>query len=298
MLRSAMIPVALATCQERAELDEDGPALVSALRLRGINASAAIWNDPSVDWSSYRLVVLRSTWDYPRRWQAFLGWAHKVAQTTRLANAADVVAWNIDKRYLRELSAKGIPVVPTTWIDPGAFGDVERAWESDALVVKPAISAGSCDSGVYTRAQARQAEQLVAFILDSGRPVMLQPYVRTIDTHGETALLYFGGQYSHAIRKGALLRVGAELEAGLFREETIDAREASDAERDLGDRVLDALPWGREDLLYARVDLVRDVAGNPQVIELELIEPSVFLSHAPGAAERFADAIERMVRLA
>jgi hypothetical protein len=292
-----MIPIALATCRERATLDEDGPALVAALRRRGVQAHAAIWDDPGVDWSSYRLVVLRSTWDYPCRWRAFLDWVHHVASVTSLANAEPVVAWNIDKRYLRELSAEGIPIVPTTWLEPDAASHVpERAWQGcDALVVKPAISAGSRDSGVYAWAQARDAERLAASILESGRPVLLQPYVSTIDSYGETALLYFGGRYSHAVRKGALLRVGGKLEAGLFKAETIEARAPSAAERSVGERVLDALPWNRESLLYARVDLVQGARGEPEVLELELIEPSVFLGYAAGADERFSEVIVRQV---
>lgn len=286
---------AIATCAEVPTLDEDGPLLVQALAARGIEASPAVWDDPGVRWDTFDVVVIRSTWDYPGKWQAFVGWIGEVAAATRLVNAAEVVRWNVDKRYLRALENQGIPIVPTSWIEDADGSDrLDAAWNASAdLVVKPAISAGSKDTRRFARHEADAAKLLARAILGSGRPVMLQPYVPSVDERGETALLYFGGSYSHAIRKGPLLQVGDDLEAGLFRQEVIDPRTATESERALGERVLDALPFARASLAYARIDLVLDDQGAPRVIEVELIEPSVFLQHDVGAAGRFADALAR-----
>ena len=169
-------------------------------------------------------------------------------------------------------------------------------------VVKPTVSAGSKDTFRY---QAGDHDELavshVRTLLEAGRPVMVQPYLHEVDTAGETALLYFAGEYSHAIRKGPLLTPAMAPVEGPYKEETITAREPSEAERAVGDRVLDALatlaPAGRADLLYARVDLVPGHDGEPTLMELELTEPSMFLQDdgAKGAvaAERFARAIVR-----
>ncbi|MFW5741022.1 MAG: ATP-grasp domain-containing protein [Myxococcota bacterium] len=284
---------AIATCAEVPNLDEDGPLLVQALAHYGIEAEPAIWDDPAVAWPSYDLVVIRSTWDYPSRWRSFLDWIDAVETPCRLLNPADVVRWNIDKRYLRSLARHGIPVVPTQWLeDFSASVNLTDKWRrTDEVVVKPAVSAGSKDTRRFARNESDAAAALARDILASGRPVMLQPYMGSVDDRGETALLYFGGRYSHAIRKGPLLAVGDALEAGLFRQEEIEPRVASDEERALGELVLDRLPFERDRLAYARVDLVQGAGGTPSVIEIELIEPSVFLQHAPGAADRFASAL-------
>lgn len=294
-----MLRVAIATCAEVPELDEDGPFLLRALADRDVQARPEVWDDPAVSWDAFDAVVLRSTWDYPSKWQAFLSWIDDVARRTRLMNSAAVVRWNVDKRYLRILTEAGLPVVPTCWLEQGApTGIPASAWNGrDELVVKPAISAGSKDTGRFTKAELPTIERLVASILDTGRPVMLQPYMRSVDEHGETALLYFRGRYSHAIRKGPLLAVGDGLEAGLFRQEVIDPRTASADERTIGEQVLETLPFARETLTYARVDLVRDDDGAPRVIEVELIEPSMFLQHGDDAAGRFADAIAEAASL-
>lgn len=284
----AMPHVALATCAELPDLDDDGPALRAALDALGVRTSPAVWDDPAVDWAGFDLVVVRSTWDYPSRRDAFLAWADRVGARTPVSNAPRVLRWNTDKRYLRDLSAAGVPVVETFWPDsPEALPDLAD------YVVKPAVSAGCRDTRRFTRDERTAASHLVSTLQAAGREVMVQPYLDAIDAHGETALLYLGGRYSHAIRKGAMLEPGAPLEAALFRAEDISGRAASDAERAVAERALAAVPTGGGRLLYARVDLVPGPDGAPVVLELELTEPSLFLGFHPEAPARLAEAIAR-----
>ena len=263
------------------DLFEDDAPLLPALAARGVDAVPAVWDDPSLDWASFDLVVVRSTWDYVPRRDEFVAWARSVP---RLANPADVVAWNTDKRYLRELAAAGVPVVPTTWLEPGdAYSP-----PTGQHVVKPAVSAGARDTARYAAGEDSSAH--VSRLLAAGRPVMVQPYVEAIDTEGETAVLYLGGRYSHAARKAPVLVPGLDDPD----EVEITPREPSDAERALAEQALAAVPGGP--LLYARVDCVPGPDGSPVVIEVELTEPCLFLETADGAAERLADAIAATVR--
>jgi hypothetical protein len=290
--------IALATAAEFPDLDEDGPVLLAALQRLGLSAEPAVWTDEAVDWSSYDVVVVRCTWDYFRRRDEFLAWAERVESVTRLANSAAVLRWNTDKTYLAELADVGLPVVDTTWLRPG---DTFVPPQQGEYVVKPAVSAGSNDTNRYVAGTHDEvATEHAARLLAQGRVVMVQPYLDQVDSAGETALLYFAGELSHAIRKAALLTPAmAELDAA-YRPETITPRQPSAAERDAADRVLDTVAdlrrWPREQLTYARVDLVPGPDSGPTLIELELAEPSMFLVHDEGAADRFAAAIAELVR--
>ncbi|WP_173071788.1 ATP-grasp domain-containing protein [Phytohabitans houttuyneae] len=283
--------VALVTCDRIPELDADDRLVVPALRERGVEVVPVAW-DAAVDWASFALAVIRSPWDYVARREEFVAWAAKVP---RLANPADVVSWNTDKRYLRELAAAGVPVVPTTWVEPG------EAWEPPLVgefVVKPAVGAGSLDSGRYNLVKAEHRELAAAHVARlqaAGRLVMVQPYLVAVDTYGETALLFFpdDGQFvfSHAVRKGAMLTGPDENVEGLYKEESIRPRTPLDAELEIARKALAAVPGGADRLLYARVDLIPGPDDLPVLVELELTEPSLFLGTAAGAPERFAEAI-------
>jgi glutathione synthase/RimK-type ligase-like ATP-grasp enzyme len=275
--------IALATCAEVPELDEDGPALVAALRGHGIEPVAAVWDDPAVDWSRFELVVLRSTWDYAERRDEFLAWIDRLE---RVVNPPEVVRWNSDKAYLGELA--GVPVVPTSFLDPGDSLEPPPG----RFVVKPRISAGGRNTASYEAHELELARRHLDALHAAGRPAMVQPYLEGIDVFGEAALIWIGGEYSHAITKGALLRPGQTPGTELFLAETIAAREASPAERDTAERALGALPF--DGLLYARVDLVPG-EPDPLVLEIELTEPSLYLGYTTGAAERLASAIAAAV---
>jgi glutathione synthase/RimK-type ligase-like ATP-grasp enzyme len=269
--------IALATCAALPQGDDDEQLLAAALP----EAVWAVWDDPAVDWAAFELVVVRSTWDYQERREEFLSWARSVP---RLVNPAAVLEWNTDKRYLAQVPR----AVATVFVAPGE-PFCEPAGE---YVVKPTVSAGSRDTARFGAGDRERAEALVRAIHAGGRTAMVQPYLAGVDRHGETALLYFGGRFSHAIRKGAILEPGAEPHENLFAAEDISAREPSADERALADSVVAAV---RErfgtDLPYARVDLVPGADG-PQLLELELSEPSLFFAHAEGAAERFADVLK------
>ncbi|GAB2955896.1 hypothetical protein GCM10027280_50500 [Micromonospora polyrhachis] len=284
--------VALVTCTELPELEDDDRLVFGPLAALGIRAEAVVWDAPGVDWTAYRSAVLRSPWDYATRRDEFVAWA---ATVPVLANPADIVEWNTDKRYLEALTASGVPTVPTTWVRPGEGWTAPLDGE---YVIKPAVGAGSVDTGRYDCADEehrRLAAAHVARLSTAGRVTMVQPYLADVDTAGETALMFFatpdGLGFSHAIRKGPMLTGPDYGVEGLYRTEKITARIPSDVERTVAERVLAAVPGGPERLLYARVDLIPGPDGSPVLVELELTEPSLFLGYADGAAERLAQAI-------
>ncbi|MEU5914920.1 hypothetical protein [Micromonospora sp. NPDC047527] len=284
---------ALVTCAELADLDPDDRLVLAPLAARGVAVEPAVWDDPDVDWPAYDLAVLRSPWDYALRRDEFVDWA---ASVPALLNPADVVRWNTDKRYLAELSASGVPTVPTSWVAPG------EAWqppaESGEYVLKPAVSVGSQDTGRYDLADPEHRALATAHVRrlsDAGRVTMVQPYLRAVDTEGETALLFLAGPdgltFSHAIRKGPML-TGPDLgPEGLYKAEEISARTARPEQLAVAEKTLAAVPGGTRRLLYARVDLIPGPDGEPVLVELELTEPSLFIGYADGAPDRLAEAI-------
>lgn len=286
--------VALVTARAARGLDEDLAPLAAALAAAGAAGSVVDWDDPAVEWARFDLVVPRSAWDYAERLPEFLAWAERVDRLTSLINPLPVVRWNTDKHYLGELARAGAPVVPTWYVEPGedpgrVLGELLAADPCREVVVKPAVGAGSRDARRHARADRAAILAHVGPLLAARRSVMLQPYLESVDAQGETALMYLGGRFSHAIRKGALLPAGAASTAGLFAPEQIAARTPGADELAAAGRILAAVPFGP--LLYARVDLLRDRAGAPRLLELELTEPSLYLSYAPGSAQRFAAAL-------
>lgn len=292
--------VALATCSQLPDLDKDDVPLIAALASRGITAEPAVWDDPAVDWQAYDLVLVRSTWDYSPRHDEFLAWARSLP---KVANSADVIEWNTDKRYLRELEAAGIPVIPTIWLDPArhlskravhtrmpAFGD---------FVVKPVVSAGAQNTGRYQPVSAESRGKAIAHatrLLDDGRWVMIQPYVTSVDTTGETCLIFVDGEHTHAIRKNALLTGPAEDTGELYAEEENSAYEATPEQIEVAGRALAVARTATgADLTYARVDLVTGDDGVPMVIELELTEPSLWMKYGTGVEDKLADAVAKLL---
>jgi hypothetical protein len=285
------VTIALATGRPYLDLDADLPLLMDAAAARGVDAQVAVWDDDSVDWSAYDVVVVRSCWDYLDRREAFLAWA---ARVPNLVNPADVLAWNTDKIYLGELADAGVPVIETRW-DVRTGDDLPRLGAAaEEWVVKPSISGGSKDTARWDRPDDVYAhsEELIA----AGRTAMVQPYVPSIDVEGETALIFFGGRFSHAIRKGPLLERGEGVRQDRDQREMITPRAPTAAQHEVAEQVLAAIPssLGRADALaYARVDLATDTEGAPLLIELELTEPSLFLDHAELSAGRLVEFLVR-----
>lgn len=277
--------LAFATSRAHGSLDPDLPLLVDAATSRGIAAEIVVWDDPAIDWTSYDAVVVRSCWDYIARREEFLAWA---ASVPRLHNPHAVLTWNTDKVYLRQLEAAGVPIIETRWdVAPGDDIGEHAEW-----VVKPTISAGSKDTARWATVDEVWAHS--AELVAAGRTSMTQPYISSVDDEGETALMYVSGTFSHAIRKGPLLRRGEGVRQDRDSREEITPREAGAAQRAIADHAIEAtvstLGLDRPPL-YARVDLVTASDGSPLLIELELAEPSLFLPQSGGGADRLIDAL-------
>lgn len=290
--------IALVTAAAARDVDEDLPPLESALRNAGADVTIAEWDRPH-DWSRFDIALLRSTWDYPQRLAEFLDWAEAASRETKLLNPLPVVKWSADKHYLGDLAKKAVPTVLTIFVEPDQhperqISELLSQPGVDEFVVKPAVGAGSRDAQRFGREEKGDAARHAQRMLNEKRSVLLQPYLSKVDQFGETALLYFEGEFSHAIRKGPLLKRKEGPTTELFAKETITARVPDAAELSVGARALKAAPF--ETPLYARVDLIRDQQGEPVVLELELIEPSLFFPFAAGSAERFAAAAVRRAK--
>ncbi len=277
--------IAVLTYDALPQLDAFDAALLPALAALGLDARPVVWDDPAMDWSAARLALVRNTWDSHLRREAFVAWAEKVGRLTQLHNPAAVLRWNTHKGYLRELEEKGVPVTPTAWVSRGAALDVgeladRRGW--GVVVLKPAVSAGALKTHVFARADAHAATARLAELAREG-DVMVQPYLTAFEQEGERSYVFFDGVFSHAVRRPPTL---LDAPRG-FSEPTAFSPEDA-AELRLAESVLEAV--GRP-LLYARVDVATDNAGQPRLQELEVTEPRLFLSLAPGAAERLARAI-------
>lgn len=293
------LKVALVTAREARGLDEDLPPLEAAMHSAGVRSQVVDWDDASVDWTGFDCALIRSTWDYSNRLPEFLAWVESAGSQTTVLNPPAVIRWNTDKHYLGELARARVAVVPTAFLEPG--DDAEHgirdflAHDNCAeFVVKPCVSAGSRDTERHVRAQVGTAVAQAQALLAAGRSVLLQPYLDSVDRDGETALMYFAGRFSHAIRKGPLLPPGkpGSPAIGLFAPEKITSRVPGADELRVADQVLAAIPFKAP--LYARVDLIRDGAGAPVLLELELTEPSLFFAHSTDAAESFTAAVLRV----
>jgi hypothetical protein len=265
--------LAYTTCSRLPEGDEDAPAVFAALAARGVAASIEVWDDASVDWSTYDLVVVRSTWDWWDRRDDFVRWARSVP---RLANPAPMIEWSTDKRYLADLPHG----VPTAFWEAGA--PAPGLPPAQRWIVKPTVSAGA-----YLTFATSDPAAAVEEIHAAGKTAMVQPYLDGIDERGETAVIYFGGEYSHTVRKAPVL-TSPRGEDGKYPVDQLAPRTPTAAERRVADEVLAASPGG---WTYARVDLVPGPDGEPLLLELEVAEPALFLAYDEGAVDRFAEAL-------
>ena len=288
--RPAAAPrVAIATCADRAGLYPEGVLLVEALQQQGVTAVPAIWNG-DVGWDDFDAVMVRTTEDYFRTPARFLDWARSLG--TRLFNSPETVEWNLDKHYLLDLAGHGIPVVATQYVPPGSRPE----FPPGQFVVKPTVSAGANSTAAYDEAGQDAARRHVRELHAAGRTVMLQPYCHRVDTEAETAVIFIDGELSHCMRKEPLLRVGQPPVES--KTEDMSVHEPPADMLDLARRAHDTVAASLGMPLYARADMVRDDAGRPVLIELELIEPMLFLGHAPGSAAKLAAAFVRHAGLA
>lgn len=272
--------VAIATCAGEHD-DLDQPLLLDALADAGVSAQARVWDDPAARWDDVELVVVRSTWDYATRRGEFLAWARSLA---RVQNRVEVLEYSSDKHYLGDLAARGHRVVETRYCDVGT----QPEFFADDFVVKPCVGAGSIDAQRYGPDGHELARAHVARLHAAGRDVLIQPYVASVDERGERALVYIDGAFSHAMTKGAMLNTAPDERDWLFRAEQMSRAEPEPEALALAEAILAEADLA--DLLYARVDLVYDAAGWA-VMELELVEPSLFLGYCESAPAALARAI-------
>jgi hypothetical protein len=262
--------IVLAGCQALPQGDGDDAELVVELRRRGLHARWLSWDDPAT--LEADLVILRAAWDYIDRLEEFLDWTTKVPN---LANAPEVVAWNVDKRYLADLAEAGVPVVPSRFLEPGErvslpFGE---------LVIKPAVGAGSVGAQRFSDSDAALAH--VAELHADGRAALVQPYDERVED-GETALVFLAGRQSHAFTKAPILPPPGSRPAfddsGTYAMESLTPADPDFELWDLGQAALSAaaahLGIDVVELLYARVDLIGG-PSDPTLLELELVEPSL-----------------------
>ena len=275
--------IALATCLDMPRPDADLPILVEAFAARGARAEVVPWEDPRAEWGAFDAVVVRSTWNYVGRYRDFHAWIDRVAAATRLVNPRAALLWNLHKRYLAELAAAGIAVVPTEVVLHGTEPDWEAlcARHGD-LVVKPAVSAGSFATIRVRRGDVAAARAHREAHLE--RDLLVQPLLASVVSHGETNLVHFGGRFSHAVHKGARWDGDAEQSRGLVTPEPDEIALAQAVLAHVGSA-------GFGPLAYARVDMARGTDGRPLLMELEIVEPSLFLDRAPGAADRLAEVV-------
>lgn len=277
--------LAFATSTHYRSFDADLPLIQQAADERGVPIDILSWDDPDTDWATYDAVVIRSCWDYIARREEFLAWT---ARVPRLHNPHQVIEWNTDKVYLRQLEAAGVPIIQTRWdVAPGDDIGAHDEW-----VVKPSVSVGSMDTGRWATPDEVYAHS--AELVAAGRTSLTQPYVSSVDDEGETAMLFIGGEFSHAIRKGQLLEAGEGVVQDRAGRETIDPRTPTQAQHAVARQALaavDDILGGDNPLTYARVDLVTGPDRSPLVIELELTEPSLFLPHSVDGAQRLIDVV-------
>lgn len=281
-----------------ADPDRDCAPLVAALRDRGVEAASLDWHDASIDWASWDLAVLRSPWDYAQHPAEFAAWLELAGTQTHVLNEPELVRWNMDKHYLLELEAAGIPVIPTTYhrtLDP-VRDALAAPTQAAHVVVKPAVGAGSQRTGLFAR-EDPAALALARQILDAGGTVMLQPEVPELSDGLEKAVYTLDGRFTHAVAKGALLARGGGLRGGQYQENP-QLVEASADEQTFAERVLAAVAevTGLGTPLYGRIDLVDSAEHGRVLIEAELFEPTYNLHLAPEVTELFVDAILGRVR--
>jgi glutathione synthase/RimK-type ligase-like ATP-grasp enzyme len=278
------VRIALATSQKWPQLHPDDHQLLTELGKLGAEAVPAVWTDASTAWTTFDLVVIRSCWDYHVRLDEFLFWLEKLdSADVPVANPSTVLRWNSHKGYLAELEKRGVAIPATRIVRRGS---AVPALLDGNVIIKPAVSASANETHLFASAAEAMAD--LERLVQSG-DVIIQEFVPEVISDGEWSLVYVGGELSHAVKKAP--------KAGDFRVQQELGGSATAARppaqvREAAERALAAV---EDDLLYARVDLVQR-PGGVVLMELELIEPSLFLETGEGSSSRFAEAIEAWVR--
>ena len=266
-------------------LDEDNYVL-EALASHGLKVCKKDWSDPKFDWSSARALMFRTTWDYFERYSEFEPWLASVSKTCILINSAEIINWNIDKHYLKDLMSAGLNVAPTEFIKRNTSTNLKSLFKKTGwteAVLKPAISGGAWNTYRLSPNSAQSHESIFSELL-STEDMLFQEFLNDIVAFGEISLMFMGGNYTHAVRKIA--------KPGDFRVQDdhggqVEIYKASTQEIEFGHSALSACPYKP---LYARIDIVRDNSGILSLCELELIEPELWFRNNPSAADELAKA--------
>jgi glutathione synthase/RimK-type ligase-like ATP-grasp enzyme len=285
--------IALLTLEDRAGFVFDDELALAECTRRGWDAQEIPWTRADITWTDFDLVIVRTTWDYFHRPTEFLEVLRTIESSgARLENPRNVIEWNLDKRYLRELEAAGVPIVPSVWGHGGdatVFTGLFTALHDTEIVLKPTVSAGAKDT--FRLRAPLSAERAIALAdTFADRDWFAQPFVRSVVTEGEYSVFYFNGAFSHAcqkVPKPGDFRVQEE-HGGDIRRITVP-----DDVRAVSDRVIAAIAPAP---LQARVDLVRLANGTLGLMELELIEPSLYLRTDPSAPRNFVDAVDALLQ--
>jgi glutathione synthase/RimK-type ligase-like ATP-grasp enzyme len=282
-----VLDIALASCAVLPDPDPDEAPLLKALRAAGLTAETLAWDSPRSDFGRARATLLRATWNYPDRPAEFLAWVDRTASRSLLLNAPEAVRWNVHKKYLLELERRGVPVVPTRLVEKDEatpLGDVMRARGWIDVVVKPAIGTGSRGTLRVAEEGAERDDAHLRVLVDRG-DALVQPYMASVEEYGERAVVWIDGELTHAVRKSRRF-LGD-------RERVSPAVPIAPDEAELALAAIAAAPGP---LMYARIDIVRDEHGAPCIMELEIIEPSLFFAQSPAALDAYVRAVTRRLR--
>lgn len=281
-----MRPICFLSMDDLGGYVSDDELAIEPLNELGFAVSTLSWRQTEIDWAHFEAVIIRTPWDYQRDPENFLAVLKSIERVTRLENPSSIVEWNLDKSYLPEMEDRGVAIVPSIFdvvYDEGRFSDWQNRLATKELIVKPLISA-TAEHTYRLTAYVRALESVFA-----NRPFLVQPFLPTVITEGEYSLFYFNGEYSHAINKSpkaADFRVQEE-HGGLITEIVPD-----EPLRKAAQKAVDQIG---QDLLYARVDLIRDEDDKFVLMELELIEPALYLRMNAEAPRRFAAAIASLL---
>jgi glutathione synthase/RimK-type ligase-like ATP-grasp enzyme len=286
--------LAWVTADEARGRDPDEALALARLAEAGVSVDVVNWDERSVDWSSYPRVIIRSPWDYQDRPAEFLRWLEHVEQVTDLRNPVAPMRWSLDKHYLADLDRAGVPVTPTSIVAPGETAQFPSA----AWVVKPSVGAGSRDVAVYRRGDESIAHDHVGRLHARGVSALVQPLLTSVAVDGEWPMVFFGGRFSHTANKRVRLpnptiaSADGDSAEELFATETNSPYAATREQIGVAERAMVYVHERFGVLTYARVDLVRDDDGNFCVLEVELVEPSLFLPEGgPDAVRRCVEAL-------
>lgn len=274
------------------DLDDGWPGVRAGLAAVGIDPVVVVWDRPGDLDPRVELVIVNYCWGYVTRRAAFLRWVDAAGEGRQVANPVPVLRWNSDKTYLADLAAAGVPTVPTTWVAPGA------RWSppGEDFVIKPTVGSGGWGAARYSGGDPAGADRHLRDLHAAGGTAMVQPYQPAVDDGGEVALVYFGTRFSHAVRKGPMLVAGEGVQPDRWRRQIVTPVTPASGHRELAEATMGAIGGRFGPTTYARVDVIDGVQGQPLVLEVELVEPSLFLASAPGATGRFVEAVARALR--